>query len=411
MEGTFVRCWVFLLAASFLASASVHATPGDLYVADATLHSVYRFTPTGNKSTFASGLYQPVALAFDHSGNLFVADSGSCSSTGGGGCSQPSVIYQFTPSGLRTTFATLNSSGLLGMAFDSAGNLFVSDGGFIHKFTPDGTEVPFSSSVAGAWALAFDKSGGLYVTSNPLGSGLIVRIAPDGTQTTFTSVPGSAIGLAFDSSGNLFVIANSGSEIDRITPAGSKSVFASGSFTALAFDGQGNLFAGSLAFNSNETSIVKFTSSGVKTAFAKGPLDPSYIAIEPVVEKLRNVSARGVVGTRDDVLIAGFVLGGNALANNAVVLRAMGPSLSRYGVSHALSDPVLELHNSNGVIIASNDNWQSTQAAQIRASGLAPSDPREAAIFATLPAGNFTAVVRGAGGATGTALAEVYSVQ
>ncbi|MBA3386556.1 MAG: hypothetical protein H0T95_08065 [Chthoniobacterales bacterium] len=71
---------------------------------------------------------------------------------------------------------------------------------------------------------------------------------------------------------------------------------------------------------------------------------------------------------------------------------------------------MLELHNDNGAVIASNDNWQDAQAAQITASGLAPSDQREAAIFATLPAGNYTAVVRGAHDTAGVALVEVYSV-
>lgn len=88
----------------------------------------------------------------------------------------------------------------------------------------------------------------------------------------------------------------------------------------------------------------------------------------------------------------------------------MGPSLSEAEVANPLPDPLLELHNASGAVIASNDNWQDTQAAQITASGLAPSDQREAAIFATLPAGNYTAVVRGANDTTGVALVEVYSL-
>lgn len=69
------------------------------------------------------------------------------------------------------------------------------------------------------------------------------------------------------------------------------------------------------------------------------------------------------------------------------------------------------LHNASGALIASNDNWQDTQKGQIEASGLAPNDTRESAIFATLPAGAYTAVVRGAGETTGVALVEIYSVQ
>jgi len=97
-------------------------------------------------------------------------------------------------------------------------------------------------------------------------------------------------------------------------------------------------------------------------------------------------------------------------ANNAVVARAIGPSLSQAGVTNPLTNPTLELYDSSGALIASNDDWQDTQEAEIMASGLAPSDPNESAIFATLPAGNFTAVVRGADDTTGVALVEVYSV-
>ena len=134
------------------------------------------------------------------------------------------------------------------------------------------------------------------------------------------------------------------------------------------------------------------------------------MAFEPVTEKLRNISARGLVGTGDDVLIGGFIVGGNALANNAVIVRTIGPSLAQAGVTNALADPVLEVHDASGGLIASNDDWQDTQEVQITAGGLAPKDPKESAIYATLPAGGYTAVVRGAGDATGVALVEVYSV-
>jgi hypothetical protein len=106
-----------------------------------------------------------------------------------------------------------------------------------------------------------------------------------------------------------------------------------------------------------------------------------------------------------------LIVGGNALANNAAVVRAIGPSLSHFGITNPLQDPTLELHNASGAIIASNNNWQDTQAAQITAAGVAPTDPRESAIFATLPAGAYTAIVRGVSDTTGVALVEVYSLQ
>jgi hypothetical protein len=168
--------------------------------------------------------------------------------------------------------------------------------------------------------------------------------------------------------------------------------------------------AGLNAFAATDPAIIKFAPDGTQTTFADGILLPSAIAFQPVTDKLRNISARGLVGTGDNVLIGGFIVGGNALATNAVVVRAIGPSLVQAGVANPLADPTLELHNSSGTVIASNDDWQDTQKEQINATGLAPTDPNESAIYAALPTGNYTAVVRGTNDTTGTALVEVYSV-
>lgn len=174
----------------------------------------------------------------------------------------------------------------------------------------------------------------------------------------------------------------------------------------LAFDSTGNLFE----TDRGNGSLLKFTPDGAKSTFAIGLSQPSYLAFEPVTEKLRNISARGLVGTGDDVLIGGFIIGENALATNAVVVRVIGRSLSQAGVTNSLADPTLEIHNSAGTVIASNDDWKEIQEDQITASGLAPINSNESAIYATLPAGSYTAVVRGASSTTGTALVEVYSI-
>jgi sugar lactone lactonase YvrE len=389
-----------------LAPCEGQAAAGDLYLADTSDRAVFKYSPEGTRSVFASGLYQPVALAFDRRGNLFVADSGS------GIPPMESTIFKFTPDGSKSSFADLGLTVPLGMAFDGAGNLFVSSSHDILKFTPDGTQSTFASDVDGVWALAFDKLGNLYAANNASGANSIMKFAPDGSSSTFVafSGPGQSItAMAFDREGNLF--AQRGGSILRITPGGVQSTFAPGDFqSALAFDEGGDLFAGANAFNSNEAAIVKFAPDGTQSTFAFGPLFPTAIAFEPVTEKLRNISARGLVGTGDDVLIGGFIVGGNALATNAVVVRALGPSLAAAGVANPLADPTLELHNASGAIVASNDDWQETQEAQIAATGLAPTDPNESAIYATLPAGNYTGVVRGAGDTTGTALVEVYSL-
>lgn len=120
-----------------------------------------------------------------------------------------------------------------------------------------------------------------------------------------------------------------------------------------------------------------------------------------------NVSTRGVVGTGDAVMIAGFVVKG--AESKTVVVRGIGPSLAAAGVTGALSDPSLELYDASGTLVQQNDNWADTQATALTAAGLAPSSARDAAIVATLAPGAYTAVIRGVGGATGVALAEVYA--
>jgi hypothetical protein len=122
-----------------------------------------------------------------------------------------------------------------------------------------------------------------------------------------------------------------------------------------------------------------------------------------------NLSTRGRVGLGDDVLIAGFILTGDHPTR--VILRAIGPSLSEAHISQPLADPELELYDGNGSLIFQNDNWRSTQEAQIVASGMAPSDEKESAIIITLPAGNYSAVVRGVGGTEGVALVEIYALE
>jgi Arylsulfotransferase (ASST) len=125
--------------------------------------------------------------------------------------------------------------------------------------------------------------------------------------------------------------------------------------------------------------------------------------------KLRNMSTRGSVGTGDDVLISGFIVGD--VANATVIVRALGRSLASHGVSGVLSDPTLEIYNSTGSVIASNDNWlDNVNWIDVRKNALSPTDERESALVLHLPAGAYTAVVRGANGATGRALVEVYNL-
>jgi hypothetical protein len=128
---------------------------------------------------------------------------------------------------------------------------------------------------------------------------------------------------------------------------------------------------------------------------------------------LANISTRGFVLTGDNVMIGGFTLGGN---NNPtrIAVRALGPSLAAFGLSNVMADPTLELHNANGTIMVSNDDWQSdpVSAAQLTANGLALPNPKESGIFTSLALpGQFTAIVAGKNGGIGIALVEIYNLK
>ncbi len=124
---------------------------------------------------------------------------------------------------------------------------------------------------------------------------------------------------------------------------------------------------------------------------------------------LGNTSTRGLVQTGDDVLIGGFIVGNGG--SDTVVVRAIGPSLVDSGVTNPLADPTLDLYDSNGVLIRSDDNWRDAQESLIQSTGLAPTNDLESAIIRSLTPGRYTAVVRGKDGGTGVALVEVYNLQ
>jgi hypothetical protein len=124
--------------------------------------------------------------------------------------------------------------------------------------------------------------------------------------------------------------------------------------------------------------------------------------------QLVNISGRLAVGTGDNVGIGGFIL--ESATPKRVLMRGIGPSLSNNGIKDALQDPVLELHDSNGKVTI-NDNWRTSQEAEIKATGLAPKDDRESALIATLPAGHNTAIIRGKNNTTGVGVVEIYDLQ
>jgi PKD repeat protein len=168
-----------------------------------------------------------------------------------------------------------------------------------------------------------------------------------------------------------------------------------------------------------EPAIVKTLDPGAYTVVMRGKNDSSGIGVVETYDigfaanaRLANLSSRGFIGTGDNVLIGGFFAGPQTAAVTRVVLRAIGPSLSAFNVPQPMQDPTIELHNRDGDLIASNDDWQTTQKTEIEATGLQPSDSRESAIVITnFEPGPYTAIVRGKNGATGVGLVEIFDVQ
>lgn len=153
------------------------------------------------------------------------------------------------------------------------------------------------------------------------------------------------------------------------------------------------------AGNNLYTAVVRGVSGGTGVGVVE-----AYDLGQQASSQLANISSRGLVQTGDDVMIGGFfVLNGS----RKVILRAIGPSLPLAGT---LSDPALELHDANGLLIDSNDDWKSTNQPAIEQTGVAPTNDVESAILATLPAGAYTMVLKGAHGETGVALVEAYAL-
>jgi len=155
---------------------------------------------------------------------------------------------------------------------------------------------------------------------------------------------------------------------------------------------------------------------GSYTAIVRGVNNTTGVALVEVYDLnaagtavLANISTRGFVGNGDNVLIGGIIILG--ASDQEVLIRAIGPSLTTQGVSGALADPILELHDKNGNLVISNDNWMDAPNKQaIIDTTIPPTDNAESAILMILHPDAYTAIVRGANGSTGVALVEAYQL-
>jgi sugar lactone lactonase YvrE len=412
---------------------------GNLFAVNTANNFVYEYTPAGVRSTFASGLNRPFGVAFDAAGNLFVSEQNSGN------------ILKFAPGGGAPTTFTSGFTVPLGLAFDAAGNLFVAEFGTgnVVKVAPNGTHTTMASSLLAPRQLTFDANGNLFVST--VGDGQIHEISPTGTQTVFASGihPG---GLAFAASSFLANISTralvqtgddvliGGFIISGTTPkqvlvrAIGPSLGAQGvpsplmdpvlslhdatSQIASNDDWQTDPNANSIQAalrptDPHESAILITLQPGSYTAIISGKNGTTGVALAEVYDvdsssasQLTNISTRGLVQTGDFVMIGGFVAGGTG--NSEVLIKAKGPSLAQFGISNVLADPVLRLFNSNGAVIASNDNWKDTQQTDIQATNNPPTNDLESAILINLAPGSYTAIVTGKNGGTGLGQVEIF---
>jgi hypothetical protein len=324
------------------------------------------------KTTFASGLFEPSGMAFDHipdGGHLFVAERGE------GG-----RITEITPKGIKTTFATGGSPNKLAFQPVLNGKLAnISTRG--HVLTGENVLIA-----------------GFIIPGNTPKRVLLRGLGPS-LASAETPVPGP--------------LANPVLELHK--PDG--TVVSNDNWQSTQ---EGQIQATGLApKNHLESAILATLLPGSYTAIERGRNNGEGVALVEVYDldpisaasELGNISTRGFTDTGDNVLIGGFIIHSSDQGGSRVVVRAIGPSLANATppVTNALANPTLQLVDSNGTSIV-NDDWMQSHQAAIEATGLAPTDARESAILTNLVPGPYTAIVRGKNGTTGVALVEVYRV-
>ena len=279
--------------------------PGNIFVSvnghlplgnDSFNGTVLQFTPQGAQSTLIPTILHPRGVAFDAAGNFFVTSIQNSTNT--------STIYKVRPDGTVTTFATSTGGEFGSLAVDAQGNAFATDTDTsnpvlptsIVRITPSGVQSLVVSFPVQYFGLAFNGAGDLFAVNTD--DGIVYEVSPDGTESPFVNAsdPNSIpTGIVFDTQGNLFVSTEGNAPNDTIlkfTPAGAKSIFASGlnNPRGLTFDAQGNLFVAELNANGD---ILEFSPSGSVSVFASGLVAPVWIAIAPQIATNKNQCKNG----------------------------------------------------------------------------------------------------------------------
>ncbi len=428
---------------------------GNLYAANFGGNTVEVFAPDGTDLGVFANVIRPTGLAFDTAGRLYVANFGN-------------TIERFAADGTPLgTFADTGLNNPAGIAFDSLGFLYAANnaGNTIEVFGPDGTDLG-SVAVSGINApigIAFDSEGSLYVVNS--GSTMIEKITTSGSATIFALTDFSPSFLAIkrtattgNGTSNLVNISTrlnvlTGDNVLNggfiITGGGNKRVLIRGlgpSLDGAGVDGaladplialhsiatgeilmsndnwknnqQDEIAATGLApANDLEAALVITLAPGAYTVIERGKLETTGIGLLEIYDlgagvgpELANISTRGFVATESNVMIAGFIVANSSGESDQVIVRGLGPSLGAFGITNPLADPVLELRDINGALLATNDNWKDTQQTEIESVGLQPTNDAEAALIMTLPPGAYTALESGKNAGTGVGLVEVYNL-
>jgi DNA-binding beta-propeller fold protein YncE len=421
---------------------------GNLYAANFAGNTVEQFAPDGTDLGVFGLVIRPTGLAFDSLGNLHVANFGN-------------TIARFAPDGTPlSSFASLNLNNPEGLAFDSLGNLYVANSGSdtISVFSPAGADLGpiVSPNLSGPIGLVFDSADSLYVVNSL--SATIEKLTRDGSDSIFALTGFSPAFIAVQRTPTLVNISTrlnvlTGENVLDggfiVLGSGTKTVLIRGLGPSLAGAGVAGALADPIlelhntdtnaiiAANDNwknnqqaeiqatgipptkdaEAAILATLSAGAYTVIERGKLDTTGVGLVEIYDlspgfgpELANISTRGFVDSGDNVMIAGFIVASSSAGSGGVIVRAIGPSLGNAGVADPLVDPTLELHDSNGSLIAANDNWKSDQQNEITATGIPPTNDAEAAIVATLAPGLYTAIESGVGNTTGVGLVEVYNL-
>jgi sugar lactone lactonase YvrE len=281
------------LSLGLIAGLAITAHAQNLYVSlqgdlNNDAGSIIEYTPAGAPQTFATAPF-PRGIAFDNSGNFFVASTASKHWDHG-------RVYEFPAAGHQTVVGNAAQSFVEGLVVDAAGNVYLvalddkdpNFAGTIYKFAPDGTRTIFGTTPGQTFGLAFDSAGNLYAADAL--DVTIYKFAPDGTRAVFvgpsaftaTQVPA---GLAFDASGNLYVTTLGNRPNDAIlvfSPSGMESTFTNtlNNPHGMAFDEAGNLFVAETIRNGGGD-ILEFTTGGQRIVFASGLTRPEYLTFGP----------------------------------------------------------------------------------------------------------------------------------